>query len=424
MKRMGILFGIITIAGGIAIGLQAARSESGEEKPGASEVLDEAGLTVTDEMRRHSRTRNVIYFGGAAATWLALAALLWSGWSRRIRDVSERLTRGRLRSRLLYAALLVTALSLILFPIELYAGFIVPHQYDLSNQSFAQWLIEGIKGFLIAVILAAPLMAGALALIDRWPKRWWLAAWTLSVPLTIVLVFLAPIVVDPLFNDFKRLGSSALEKRLLDLASDVGIADSRVFEVDKSKQTRALNAYVTGVGTSKRIVIWDTLLDAMSDDEVVFVMAHEMGHYVRHDLWKGMAFSALVTLAAFGLGSIVIARGVARFGRSWGARGLSDPVVLPWMLLTGSILMFTISPGINAYSRAVERRADLFALEHTGLATEGASAFATLARAAKIDPDPHPFIRFWRYGHPTIVERIELALRWDEEHAGTGERQR
>ncbi|MBW3564724.1 MAG: M48 family metallopeptidase [Acidobacteria bacterium] len=424
MKRLGIFFGIVTIAGGIAIGLQAARSESGEEDSAASEVLEEAGLTVTEEMRRHSLTRNVIYFGGAAASWIALAVLLWSGWSRRIRNVSERVTDGRLGSRLLYAALLVTALSLMLFPIELYAGFIVPHQYDLSNQSFAEWLIEGVKGFLIAVVLSAPLMAGVLALIDRWPKRWWLAAWALSVPLTIVLVFLAPIVIEPLFNDFKPLGRSALEKRLLNLANDVGIADSRVFEVDKSKQTRTLNAYVTGVGTSKRIVIWDTLLDAMSDDEVVFVMAHEMGHDVRHDLWKGMAFSAVVTFAAFGLGSIVIARGISRFGRSWGARGPSDPVVLPWMLLSGSVLMFLISPGINAYSRAVERRADLFALEHTGLATDGASAFATLAKAAKTDPDPHPFIRFWRYGHPTIVERIELALRWDEEHARTGDRQR
>ena len=414
MKRLGVLFGIITIAGGIALSLQASDPDpETDQETATAAILEEAGLTVTPEMERHSFIRNVLYFGGAVLTWGALALVLWAGWASRLRALSERLIRRRWASRLLASALLITLLSVLLFPLELYSGFILPHQFELSNQTFGEWLVEGLKGFAVAVVIFAPLLSGLLHLIDRWPRRWWLAAWVGTIPLTIVMVFLAPVVIEPLFNDFTPLENAELESRLLSLAEGVGIESSRVFEVDKSRQTRTLNAYVTGIGASKRIVIWDTLLDAMDDDEVVFVMAHEMGHYVKHHLWKGMAFSAALSLVLFWIASRLIHRGFAQYGERWGARDLGDPAALPWILLVGSVLMFLASPAANGFSRSVEHQADLFALEHTGLGRAGAGAFAELSRRSKSDPDPNPLIRFWRYSHPTIAERIRLAIEWE-----------
>lgn len=381
------------------------------------EVLERSGLVVTEEMKRHSLVGNVIYLVGTGWTVAVCWILLRWRVGARIARHARSSIRGRFPGRVAAAAAIFTIFALMLFPLELTAGFLVPHAFELSNESFGAWLWDGIKGFFIATGVGSVLAALAFSAIDAFPRNWWLVLWAASVPLTLAIVFIAPVLVAPLFNDFEPLEDRGLERRLISLAEGVGIEGSRVYQVDKSKQTRTMNAYVTGLGSTKRIVIWDTLLEKMEEDEVVFVMAHEMGHYVLRHLWKGIAFTAAVSFVLYGLGSIAISAGVRRNGERWGVTGVGDIAILPWALLVATLLGFLSSPVLSAMSRHIEHEADLFALEHTGMGEPGARAFAALAEGAKVDPSPHPLVELWRYSHPPLIDRMRLALSWDQQPA-------
>jgi Zn-dependent protease with chaperone function len=212
--------------------------------------------------------------------------------------------------------------------------------------------------------------------------------------------------VDPLFNDFVPLKDPVLRRDLLDMAQRAGIDGGRVYQVNKSKQTTTMNAYVTGVGVSKRIVMWDTLLAKLDHDEIMATMGHEMGHYVLHHLWKGIAFGVLISLLTFAIAQPVYERGLTRFGLS----DRADPAALPILLLIATVLGFVLSPVTSAYSRSIEHDADRFGLELTGLNEATASSFVKFAEDAKVDPDPPRFIEWWRYSHPATNKRIAFAL--------------
>lgn len=412
--RTVVTVGVAAAVGLVLVAALASARRGEPDLPRTEEVPEEFRVEVTPEMERHTAIRNALYVIGTGWLWGSLWIVLRSGWSARMREIADRISSRRFIRDASWFALFVTTMAVLLFPLDLYSGFIVRHQFELSNQSFGQWVWESAKGLAVAIVVGSPIAAGALLLIRKRPRRWWAWLWAASIPLTLVSVLLAPLVIEPLFNEFTRLENRGLEERLLTLASYAGIESSDVFVVDKSRQTRTMNAYVTGLGGSKRIVIWDTLLARMEDDEVVFVMAHEIGHYVRHDVWKGIGFGITVMFFVFWAGSRVAEAGLERHGGRWGARERHDPAVLPWYLLVLAVGTFLLSPVFSGYSRAIEHAADVYALEATGLAEPGARAFIKLAEGSKIDPAPHPLMKFWRYSHPPLAERIEFALKHRE----------
>jgi len=261
----------------------------------------------------------------------------------------------------------------------------------------------------VTVAILAPL--GALALLGiRKIKRWWVVLWLASIPLSVFFVIIAPVFLDPIFNKFTKLQDPVLERMLLDEASRAGIEGSRVFQVDKSKQTKTMNAYVTGLGPTKRIVIWDTLLAKLDRDEVLAVMAHEMGHYVLNHVWKGLAFSMIVTLIVFWSGQRIYERGLARWGAKWRLREAGDPASVPWLLIVAAVIGFFLTPVTSAFSRHVEHEADRFGLELTHLNEPMARSFKKFAEDSKYNPEPSRFIELWHYSHPSTNERIRFAL--------------
>lgn len=366
-------------------------------------------VNVTEEMIRHSRIRDALYFGGTLWTIAALVLILTTRLSARMRDTARRLTSRPFLQAMLYFLFLLLALTVLEFPLTYYSGFVVSHQFDLSNQSFLEWLWDSVKALLVNLVVLAPIAALALLAIRRF-RQWWRVLWIGSIPIIVLLVVIAPVVIDPLFNDFQPLRDVTLRDRLLAQADRAGIDGTRVYEVNKSKQTRTMNAYVTGIGPTKRIVLWDTLLAKMSHDEIVAVMAHEMGHYVLHHVWKGVAFSIFVSLIVFRIGQACFERGLTRFGGRWGIESPHDPAALPWLLILVVITMFLMDPAINGFSRRIEHQADVFALELTGLREPMATAFIKFAEDSKVDPSPHPFIEWWRYSHPSIENRLEFVL--------------
>ncbi len=217
---------------------------------------------------------------------------------------------------------------------------------------------------------------------------------------------IGPVVLDPVFNDFVPLEDEELRVELLELASRAGIEGGRVFQVDKSKQTKTMNAYVNGLGPTKRIVLWDTMIAKLDREELRVVMAHEMGHYVLDHLWKILGMMLLLLFGVFWAGQRVVEASIARWGSRWGFDRAGDPAATPLLLLVISTFMFLLSPITSGGMRYFEHEADTFALEVTRGNDPGARAFVKLAEDSKVLPEPHPFIRFWRYTHPTLAERI------------------
>ncbi|HUP49983.1 MAG TPA: M48 family metallopeptidase [Thermoanaerobaculia bacterium] len=368
-------------------------------------------VQVTEEMIRHSCIRDILYFAGFAYGIGVLVLVLVTRISARLRDAAARVTGRPFVLSMIYVALLMLVTTVFELPLAYYSGFVVPHQFNLSNQTLGAWLIDEGKGLLITLIIGSILGALALLAVQR-VKRWWLAIWIGLIPIMILLIVIAPVFLDPVFNDFRPLRNEELRRDLLELASRAGIEESRVYEVDKSRQTKTMNAYVTGIGPTKRIVMWDTLLEKMSHDEVLAVMGHEMGHYVLNHLWKGLAAAIGIALVILFLAQRVYERGVARWASRWSVMGKGDPASFPWLFIIVVSITFLLSPVVAGISRYHEYEADRFGLELTRMNEPMATAFIKLAEDTKINPDPHPFIEFWRHSHPSINKRIDFVLHY------------
>jgi STE24 endopeptidase len=366
---------------------------------------------VTPEMLRHSRIQDILYFTGQAYAIAMLLFVLATRVSARLRDTASRLGRRPFLVAMLYFALLSAVTAVLELPLDYYSGFVVPHQFALTHQTLADWSIELAKGFAVNIALGAPIAALALFAIRRY-RRWWLPLWLGTLPVSIIGVVIFPLFIDPLFNNFVPLKDPVLRAQLLAEASRAGIEGSRVYQVDKSKQTTTMNAYVTGLGPSKRIVMWDTLLAKMNREEVLAVMGHEMGHYKLHHLWKGLAFALLISFIVTITLQPVTERLIARYGARWGISAAADPAALPLILAIVSLSTFLLSPAINGFSRHVEHEADVFGLELTHLREPMASAFVKLTEDSKAIPNPNAFIEWWRYSHPSAEKRIAFALEW------------
>jgi STE24 endopeptidase len=366
---------------------------------------------VTPEMIRHSRLLDTLYFVDFVYAIAVLFLILQTRISRKLRAAAARVFRGPFWMSMLVFVLLTAVAAIFEYPLTFYQGFVVPHQFGLTHQTFGSWMGDFGKGLGVDAALGAPVAALALYGIRRF-RRWWVVLWIGSIPLIILGVVITPLIIDPLFNKFEPLQDPVLRRDLLAEAARAGIRGSRVYQVNKSKQTTTMNAYMTGIGPSKRIVIWDTLLQKMDHDEVLAVMGHEMGHYVLDHLWKGMAFGIVVALAVFYFGQMLYERGLARWGARWGVADRADPAALPWLLLVATVIGFLLSPVTNGFSRMIEHDADRFGLDLTHLNGAMASSFVKFAEDSKVDPDPPRFIEWWRYTHPSTQRRIDFALRY------------
>ena len=418
MRRflMGIAFGVLCGAAlvGAAVSVLAAPLAPKPEAPVAAPAAEPSDLQVhiTPEMIRYSHTRYALYFVGAVWDLVALALLLRLGVSHRTRETAERIGGKGLGRFYVYYPLLMLAYGALTLPLTFYSSYLLPHQYGLSTQSLGGWALDKAKWFAIGAAVAPPVVALLYWSIRRSPRRWWIGFWVASIPLLVLAILLAPVLIDPLFNKYRPLENEHLRDRLLTMARGAGIERSRVFEVDASVRTKGVNAFVTGLGGSARIVMWDTLLQRLNEDEVVFVMAHEMGHYVEGHVPIGLACAIIGTFGILFLTDRGARALLGRYGDRWRVRGLDDLASLPVLLLVVSAINFLGSPVDSAISRTLESRADEFALRQTHDGKTGASAFIKLSELNLSHPNPPAFVEFWMFSHPPLQKRIERALSW------------
>lgn len=354
-----------------------------------------------------SRIKDFLYFISVPLEWLIYLFVLGFGLSKWFRKASGGLTKFSIVHTAVYVLLLSFASWVLTFPLRYYS-FTVSKSYNISVQSFHSWMRDGVVDFWISWALTTLMVGVMYWLIKKYEKRWWLFAWLLSIPFTVFLYFIQPVVIDPLYNKFYPLQDEALKEKILNIADKADIPAENVYEVNMSEKTNALNAYVNGIGSNLRIVLWDTTLNKLSDNQVLFVMAHEIGHYVMNHLYWNLISSIVLSFLGLWLGNIIYRKWIEKYGKTWGVKGVGDLAALPALLLIFSLLSFAVSPVENAVSRKAERDADQYAIQMTKNPDAAVGAFQQLATVSLSEVNPPKIVKWFLYGHPTMLERIHF----------------
>jgi STE24 endopeptidase len=361
---------------------------------------------------RYYQSGNIMWGIGTALSLLIPAVLLFTGFSARLRTVAFRLGRRWYWSLAVYALLFTVITALLSLPFAYYEGYVRQHAYGLSNQTLEKWAGDWLKGVALGAVGLALVLWIPYLLLRRSPRRWWLYAGLSTLPLATFLLVITPVWVHPLFNEFGPLRNQVLEQRILALAERAGIPGSRVYQVNKSVDTKAVNAYVTGIGATKRIVLWDTLLDQLNPDQVVFVVAHEMGHFVLRHVLVLILMATVLATASFYVIHRVAGRLIGRYAGRFRFESLSDPASLPLLILLGTVVSLVATPLVLGLNRYQEREADRFALELTRDNRAAATAFVRLQEKNLVIPRPGWLYLMWRGSHPPLADRVDLANRY------------
>lgn len=365
----------------------------------------------------YAETKYSLWAAGTILRWGALAGLIALGAGPVLAGLGRRLGPGRtLLSAFSAAFLLLAALVVVSFPLNLASGFHIEHLYGLSTQSFTGWLLDTARrlGFWMAVYAAAA--AGFLACLRRWHRRGWLVAALGGTLVAVAGATLAPVVIDPLFADFTPLADRALEAEIVAMGAKAGLEVDRVRVVDASRRTRRLNAYVTGLGVTRQVVLYDNLLERAPRDELLLVVAHELGHAAEHHVREGLLWAIPgIVFSAW------LLAGIARWRADRDARlaGPGDPAGLPLLWLAVTLLLFVSSPIESAVSRRMEARADWLALELTRDPDTFVAVERRLARTNLAPITPPGWIVAWFSSHPPVLERIGMAEYWRRESGDT-----
>jgi STE24 endopeptidase len=373
-------------------------------------AADPATFFTSNQLRNSewlNAARNWIFFMSGPWEWLIYFMMLASGLARRWRvKLEDRGLPIYIRFPL-YVLMIQATAYLLYFPLRV-IGYNLSKAYGISTQPVSGWLRDKLIAFGIGCATMLVVSAVAFWIVSR-GGRWWLKLWLLSVPFTLFMMYVQPVVIDPLYSDFTRLSDPKLEAAILELAEKADIPAHRVYEVDMSEKTNALNAYVNGIGSSLRIVLWDTTLQRLDEPEILLIMAHEMGHYVMHHLeWSavGAVGSSFVLLA---VGGWIYRVAIRNRGTRWGIRSLSDMNALPLALMIVSMISFAALPLSNYVSRQAETAADRYAVELIGSADGSVTMNQKMAVAALSDVNPPLLVKWFRDTHPSDMERILYA---------------
>lgn len=357
---------------------------------------------------------------------LVLLAILGLGVAAKYRDWAEKVSKYRLIQALIFVPLFLLTMTVLSLPLDAYQQSI-SREYGLSVQGWGSWFGDLCKGFLIGAIILTVIAWIISILIRKSPRRWWLYSAIFVFCIVVFVIFVSPYVIDPWFNKFEPLDQS--NSQLVDAIEKVTqrgglqIPRDRMFLMKASEKVTTLNAYVTGFGPSKRVVVWDTTIKNASTAETLFVFGHEMGHYVLNHIVIGIAALAVGLLVGFYLAYRIYHWAFPRFQQRWKLRELWDWAALVMLLVIFSVLSTISAPIGNGFSRQLEHNADIYGLEVThGINANsqeaGAHAFQVLGELGLSYPYPSDFAVFWYADHPPIRDRVPFAHNYDPWNKG------
>jgi STE24 endopeptidase len=331
-------------------------------------------------------------------------AILLSGflpWLVRIIPLSR---YGTIVSGLIFFAVLSILSNLLRIPFGLYETFVIEERYGFNVMNFKLWILDLLKNIVLAAVLGGLLLGLLLALLIYGGKAWWVWAWMLAGGFELLLLWLFPVAILPLFNKFDPIENKTLEDRIRALVEKVGLRAKGVFKMDASKRSKHTNAFFVGLGRTKRIVLFDTLLASHTEDEILAVLAHEAGHWKKKHILR-----MLIPLEILSFVSFFVTAKLLNWPLLYQTFGFQEPIAYVGLFLIGtffSLLGYFAQPLESAISRKFEREADDFALELTGTAEPMCSALKRLAADNLANLVPHPLYAWFYYSHPPLVDRI------------------
>ncbi len=369
----------------------------------------------------YARARHELYFADFA--WGIALLLLFVCWrvGPTLRNWAERAGPNRFVQALIFAPAFQLALGILTLPSNVTDHWLA-RSYGQSIQPWNSWFWDWTKSQALVLGVGTLLIWLLYAGIRASPRRWWFYAWLAAIPIIVFVVFLIPLIVEPLFFHFTPLAAShpELATQLERVVNHAGqdIPESRMYVMDASSKVSTLNAYVTGLGASRRVVVWDTTIAHMTTPEILFVFGHEMGHYVLGHIRDGIIFAAGMLFACLFAGFHLFRWIVGRWGKARGVRGVDDWASLPILFLLLSLFSFVLTPIDNAYSRHIEHQADQYGLEVVhGIIPDvpevAAQSFQILGEVDLEEPSPSWLVKIWFYDHPPINERIVFSRTYD-----------
>jgi STE24 endopeptidase len=368
--------------------------------------------------------RSDAYFEGGY--WLILWDFLYAvvvcllllnlRWSAKMRDLAERITRGRFRplQTFLYTAQYILAVVVLSFPLDVYEGYFREHKYGLATQTFGPWMVDQLKGLGVNLVLGGLLAVVLFGVVRKLERTWWIWGSVVFIVFNTFLILIAPVYLVPIFNKVTKLDDPKVTAPILRLARANGIPARDVYQIDASRQTTRMSANVSGFANTMRITLNDNLLRRGSPEEIQAVMGHEMGHYVLNHIYKDILFFAIVFVAGFAYLRWSLEWCLKRWGEKWGVRGVGDTAVVPLVALVVSIFFFVLTPVLNTHTRTQEHEADMYGLNAARQPDGFAQAAIHLGEYRKMSPGP---VEEWIFfDHPSGRNRIHDAMRWKAEN--------
>jgi STE24 endopeptidase len=409
------------------VGVDPATAPSAATAPASAQSFDvnSAVEFYLAKMPPAERARSNSYFEGGywlqlwdfLSTVLVMWLLLKFGWSRRMRDLAERITRISALQAALYWVQFIIVTYLVTFPLSVYEGYFREHKYGLLNQSLGPWMRDQAIGLIVGVILGGILVMFLFGIVRRLGKNWWVWGSVVSILFLMFVSLIAPVYILPLFNKYTKLQDARIKDPILSLARANGIPATDVYEFDASRQSNRVSANVSGFGKTQRISLNDNLLNRCTLPEIETTMGHEMGHYVLNHATKGVVMYGVVVVLGFAFLNWFINSALARWGQNLGIRGMTDIAVLPLATICLSIYFLLMTPVSNTITRTMEFEADMYGLNAARQPDGEANVDLLLGEYRKMDPTPLEEIIF--FDHPSGRTRITAAMRWKAEHPET-----
>jgi STE24 endopeptidase len=399
---------LLTVAAGYwlsALNIRHLRRYGNIVPAGFEEAIDPETLARTVE---YTLEKNRLGLVESILDNLLLVLFLFGGllgvYDRWVASLSSSFVVGGV----LFFLILTLAQTILGIPVSLYDTFRIENRYGFNNTTLRLWLADLVKSTAVSIILLALVTMGGFAIIRVSPGFWWLWVWGFFAAVSIFVMYLSPYVIEPLFNKFEPVKEDGLEDEIRTLLAKTGLKVSRVMQMDASRRSRHSNAYFTGIGRVKRIVLYDTLLKQMTHGEVLAVLAHEVGHWKRGHIWKRLVMTELL-----GLASCYLAYRLTAWGGLSGLLGLPHATFAAQLVILafiGAIAAFPFAPLSSWLSRRQEREADRFAADLTGEPAALASSLIKLSRENLSNLHPHPLYARFYYSHPPVVERVRQLM--------------
>ncbi|MEZ5331942.1 MAG: M48 family metallopeptidase [Thermoanaerobaculia bacterium] len=419
----------LVVSTDVTMATEAAPEAVPSEVPAAAvsaEPFDAAAATraYLDRLSPEEKARSDAYFEGGywiqlwgfliglAIAWLLLGTRL----SARMRDLAARWTRRKPLQTWLYGVQYVLLSTVLGFPFAVYTGYFREHRYGLATQDFPAWLGDQAKGLAVGLVLVPLLLMALYGVFRKAPRTWWLWGSGVALLFLVVMLLIAPVYIDPLFNTYKPLEDPAVKEPILSMARSSGIDVDKVYEFDASRQTTRISANVSGFLNTMSIRLNDNLLERCSLPEIKAVMGHEMGHYVLNHVYESIVFFGVVLVGGFAFLRWAFDRLLRGREQRWGVTGIGDPAGLPLLAAIFSVYFFVLTPALNTYIRVNEAEADIYGLQTSREPDGFAEVALKLGEYRKLDPGP---VEEWIFfDHPSGRARIRMAMDWKAENLG------